>query len=320
MFKISESGGVGSNTAASMQRDGGVQRGGDERGFTLVEVTIILLVLVILSAIMLPQMGNFNRLARFVKVKEDLGVICSVAEDDARRRRREHLVRGPRLLGSAGPLVGGRPAGGQRGHPDHLAAGSAENWTLPYLEAIFNEYTDGGGLKVMFNVDTLDNHLISNTPVGDAGNRWRTADRHGSTASTPCSRGAAPTSATRSVRIPGVTATPPTCLPCTTRPRADRSTSSASAVVCFSAGPDAHVDTDFNQPFGWETGDDDSDGSTARRRADVNRRLQYSGEDAAPRNRAGDSHPPRGSSGRTRPSWCVRRSRSGESSSPRSFE
>ena len=50
----------------------------EERGFTLVEVTIILLVLVILSAIMLPQMGNFNRLARFVKVKEDLGAICSV--------------------------------------------------------------------------------------------------------------------------------------------------------------------------------------------------------------------------------------------------
>ena len=33
-------------------------------GFTLVEVTIILLVLVILSTIMLPQLGNFNRLAR----------------------------------------------------------------------------------------------------------------------------------------------------------------------------------------------------------------------------------------------------------------
>ena len=42
----------------------------NQRGFTLAEVTIILLVLVILSTIMLPQLGNFNRLARFVVVKE----------------------------------------------------------------------------------------------------------------------------------------------------------------------------------------------------------------------------------------------------------
>jgi hypothetical protein len=42
----------------------------NQRGFTLAAVTIILLVLVILSTIMLPQLGNFNRLARFVVVKE----------------------------------------------------------------------------------------------------------------------------------------------------------------------------------------------------------------------------------------------------------
>ena len=53
------------------------ENGRRERGFTLVEVTIILLVLVILSGIMLPQLGNFNRLARYVKVKEDLGAICA---------------------------------------------------------------------------------------------------------------------------------------------------------------------------------------------------------------------------------------------------
>ena len=54
-----------------------IRRAKDERGFTLIEVTIILLVLVILSTIMLPQLGNFNRLARFVKVTEDLVVLCS---------------------------------------------------------------------------------------------------------------------------------------------------------------------------------------------------------------------------------------------------
>lgn len=30
-----------------------------------------------------------------------------------------------------------------------------------------------------------------------------------------------------------------------------------SAVVCYSAGPDEEVDTSFNQPGGWSTGDDD---------------------------------------------------------------
>ncbi len=54
-----------------------IRRAKDGRGFTLIELTIILLVLVILSMIMLPQMGNFNRLARFVKVTEDLVVLCS---------------------------------------------------------------------------------------------------------------------------------------------------------------------------------------------------------------------------------------------------
>ena len=60
-------------------------------GFTLVEVTIILLVLVILSTIMLPQLGNFNRLARFVKVKEDLGALCATMK----KFLDEVMVRGP---------------------------------------------------------------------------------------------------------------------------------------------------------------------------------------------------------------------------------
>ena len=47
------------------------------KGFTLVEVTIILLVLTILASIMLPQLGNFNRLARFVKTDEDVQVLCT---------------------------------------------------------------------------------------------------------------------------------------------------------------------------------------------------------------------------------------------------
>ena len=49
----------------------------NDRGFTLIEVTIVLMVLAILTTVLVPSIGNFNRLARDVRLREDLGVICS---------------------------------------------------------------------------------------------------------------------------------------------------------------------------------------------------------------------------------------------------
>lgn len=49
-------------------------------GFTLVEVTIILLVLIILSAILLPVVERFIDIAKLVRVKEDVGAIAAVVE------------------------------------------------------------------------------------------------------------------------------------------------------------------------------------------------------------------------------------------------
>ena len=54
-----------------------VNRSRTASGFTLVEVTIILLVLVILSAILLPTIERFIDLARVVKAKEDVGAIAT---------------------------------------------------------------------------------------------------------------------------------------------------------------------------------------------------------------------------------------------------
>lgn len=48
------------------------------RGFTLVEVTIVLMVLALLAAILVPSIGGFNSLARGVRMSEDLGALCSV--------------------------------------------------------------------------------------------------------------------------------------------------------------------------------------------------------------------------------------------------
>lgn len=50
----------------------------ETRGFTLIEVTIVLMVLAILAAVLLPSIGGFNSLARSVRIKEDLGVVCSM--------------------------------------------------------------------------------------------------------------------------------------------------------------------------------------------------------------------------------------------------
>lgn len=47
------------------------------RGFTLIEVTIVLVVLALLGAILVPSLGGFNSLARRVRMREDLGVLCS---------------------------------------------------------------------------------------------------------------------------------------------------------------------------------------------------------------------------------------------------
>jgi len=229
----------------------------DQQGFTLVEVTVILLVLVILSSIMLPNLGGFNRLARFVRVKEDVGALCSSLA---------------RYVVDTGELAfwqwGGRDGGGlgsdtpDRTSPVGLLIGDGdtpvlagavdgENWALAYIEA-FTEPTDFGGVPVQFRVDTFANHLIHNTPLGNTpgGHRMPVDMANGA----------------MSAGIPGgLLFDPPSgqgfnalfawrfgmFVP------TDDSDGFSTAVVCYSAGPDETIDTDFNQPGGWFTGDDD---------------------------------------------------------------
>jgi len=52
-------------------------RHADQTGFTLVEVAGVLLALGVLVAVLVPNIGRFNSLARSVRVREDLGAICS---------------------------------------------------------------------------------------------------------------------------------------------------------------------------------------------------------------------------------------------------
>ena len=113
---------------------------GGTPGFTLVEVTNTLLVLTTLRRIMLPQMGNFNRLARFTKAREDLA-LCAVAKTMLDAVWRSTFYDDPAgdcwaqnpafpvgLLVGAGPL-------GQPLHDQHVRAvrGGEGTFTSPVL-------------------------------------------------------------------------------------------------------------------------------------------------------------------------------------------
>jgi hypothetical protein len=148
-------------------------------GFTLVEVTIILLVLVILSTIMLPQLGNFNRLARFVVVKEDVGALCA----SLKKFIDEVMVPpygapGGTIAAPVAPIgllvgPGGLPAlsGGLVSAPPLVAVG---NWDMecPNEATSFRVTPDvlmGGGPAVQtgFLCDRLEHNLQVNNPMGD---------------------------------------------------------------------------------------------------------------------------------------------------------
>lgn len=255
------------------------RRSRSQRGFTLVEVTIILLVLVILSMIMLPQIGNFNRLARKVKVMEDLGAICASLKkffDEV-------------LVGAVWENPGGgeAPASGERigllhgpgtvaadpnGAPFHNVLSPADPWSQTaqgspgFLPITVN--TDAPGMastSVDFGVDRFENHLIVNDPFADGSTAFFT--RYANTSELAVGHSAFYLSWKG-----------PYFDTFTSDPWGGRYLSNVfslhvvdpgtgveyftSAVVCYSAGPDHAVSTPFNQPmdeppYGWLTGGDD---------------------------------------------------------------
>ncbi len=150
-------------------------------GFTLVEVTIILLVLVILSTIMLPQLGNFNRLARFVVVKEDVGALCASLKkfiDEVMVPPFEQP--GGTIAAPSGPIgllvgPGGAPAlsGGVVGAPPFVGNG---NWNMNCPNELGSmrvtpDILMGGGpaIETAFLCDLLEHHLQVNNPMGAGG-------------------------------------------------------------------------------------------------------------------------------------------------------
>lgn len=108
----------------------------DTRGFTLIEVTIVLLVLASLAAVLLPSIGGFNSLARSVRIKEDLGVVCSMLKvmlddlGDSAFFRQHDRRRGISAVsyGSYGSSGSSRVASGVSVTQTTETAGPAEQW------------------------------------------------------------------------------------------------------------------------------------------------------------------------------------------------
>lgn len=146
----------------------------NDRGFTLVEVTIILLVLVILSSIMLPQLGNFNRLARRVKVGEDVGALCA----SIKKWLDEVMLGGPYVRPGGGVESPSDPIGllvGPGNTPAISAAifglaprTSSDIWDETVItKNAFTVETDGLSHGIVeFDTDLLFNHLQVNNPQG----------------------------------------------------------------------------------------------------------------------------------------------------------
>ncbi len=247
-----------------------------QAGFTLVEVTIILLVLVIISMIMLSQLGNFNRLARKVKVYEDLGAICATLKkflhevtisavwenpgggSQAPSGVRIGLLHGP----GDPPFDGNSNTFHQVNSPNDPWSQTGDGTTTVKLSV----ETDAPGLAstaVNFAVDRLENHLQVNDPFGDGSVGITTRYRNTSELA----------SANFFLSWKG-----PYFDTITPDPWGDRYVANVfglhslsnpyeyftGAVVCFSAGPDEQISTRFNQPmddpdnsYGWQVGGDD---------------------------------------------------------------
>src|SRR5687767_7967328 len=126
----------------------------NQAGMSLVEATIILLVLATLTAVIAPSMGDYLEDARQHKVKEDIealgiGIVRLV---------RDTGLRGLKMNAAVGFTEANRA--------DTLK--SAEGTEATNASAAFADVDiDGGQLEWDHSNDTFENQLVHNYPGGD---------------------------------------------------------------------------------------------------------------------------------------------------------
>jgi type II secretory pathway pseudopilin PulG len=142
----------------------------NERGMSLVEVTIILMVLSILTAVIAPSVGDYINEARLTKAKEDVEVLGTGIV----RLVRDTNGRCVKILGSATCTLANRVSilysAGPAVAPGDLAA-TATDYTEPSagdLGAVdIDNWSDDDDAN---QTDTFDSQLLLNTPNYDTPN------------------------------------------------------------------------------------------------------------------------------------------------------
>lgn len=140
----------------------------DPRGFTLVEVSIILMVLAVLSLTLLPGMGSYLRDARLGRARGDLQAIQAAIW---------------RFLEDTGEGAFRTLGNGNRETTDGYAYDPSDPdpiWLVGML--VSDGDTPDGGSEVELwrrpvdghTIDTMANHLVQNTPGDEAEARYRT--------------------------------------------------------------------------------------------------------------------------------------------------
>ncbi len=141
-------------------------------GFTLVEVSIILMVLTVLSMILLPGIGSYLRDARLARARSDLSAIAAAIdrflEDTGEQAFRcfgngKRETTGSTISDPSSPdpwyVVGTLVSDGDT--PDGGAPDDVWRWREP---------VDGHA------VDSMANHLVQNTPGQNRAARYRTPE------------------------------------------------------------------------------------------------------------------------------------------------
>lgn len=223
-------------------------------GFTLVEVSVILLAVLVVLSIVLVNVGDFSRLARFARVRDDVTRLCSALA---------------RLVLDTGDLVSHEGGDDPNAAADALPVGlmigdghapalnsespgaSGAPWLLAEGDP-FEQRADYTGALHRFTVDTLANHLLHNTPAGPSSRGYRTA----TDGADGLFAWRGPYVADRIEADPWGNRYMANVFSLYVPPSPDGG-QFRSAVVCYSAGADEEVDTAFNQPRGWANGDDD---------------------------------------------------------------
>lgn len=142
-----------------------MRKGNRQSGFTLIEIAIILMVLVILAAILLPAIQNFVNRARLVRCREDIGAIGAAVSQVLVDTGESFFL----IKGNGGGSNVAFPPTRRSANRVNLLVGDGD---IPELDA--------GGDAVWLaavndkTIDFLERHLVTNNPGGKFENRYRT--------------------------------------------------------------------------------------------------------------------------------------------------